>query len=358
MVDFRTLITVDESALAHNYNLIRESAHGAKVMAVVKADAYGHGAARVARRLFGAGADFFAVATVGEAVELREAGIKGDILILGYTPLTRESAEALVFHNITQTVFSREYADGLSSVLREPVKVHIKVDTGMARLGFAYTDKRGSETIDEIAEICAYRNLITEGIFTHIATADADDLVYAKRQGELFAELIARLAERGIVFGIKHASNSAAVFTLPELALDYVRAGIALYGYGGADLRPVMKVESVIAQIHEVKRGEAVGYSRTFTAERDMKVAVVPFGYADGLPRSLSNRGRFMVNGQEARIVGNICMDMTMIDVSGIVCRENDKAVILGDGVTADEIASIVGTISYEVLCGMGNAAR
>lgn len=372
MSDFlrRTWLQIDLDALHHNYNAIRASVRPeAGIMAVVKADAYGHGAICTARELEEAGADWFAVSNLEEAVEIRRAGIEKPVLILGYTP--PEYASQLAFNNISQAVFEYDYGKALSAeAVRAGVQVnmHIKIDTGMTRIGFAYQDNvRDGGSVDEIEEICRLPGLYPEGIFTHFASADEGDNgeYYTRVQFELFMNMTERLQSRGIRFDLRHCCNSAGLIEYPEMQLDLVRPGIILYGLAPSDemrkkldLRSVMELKSVVAMVKAVEAETCVSYGRSFVSGEKMKVATVPVGYADGYPRRLSNCADMLVNGSRASTVGRVCMDQTMIDVTNIENVEPGMTVTVfgkdGNAVLpADELARKAGIINYEVLCGI-----
>lgn len=373
MVEFlkRTWVQIDLDTLKKNFEEIRKKVKpDAKVMAVVKADAYGHGVEFVARELDADGADWFAVSNLEEALQVRKAGIEKPILILGYTP--PEYAQQLALNNISQAVFNSDYAKKLSRHASESgvqVNIHLKVDTGMTRIGFTYQDNvRDSGAVDEIQEVCSLPSLYKEGIFTHFAKADEGTAgeAYTRLQFELFTDMINRLKARGIEFELRHCCNSAATVCYPEMQLDMVRPGIILYGMqpsdkqqASLDLSPVMELKTVVSMIKEVDKDTCVSYGGTYTADKNITVATVPVGYADGYPRALSNVGEMIVKGKRVPIIGRVCMDQLMLDVSGIdgiseglivTAFGNDKD---GGCITADEIAAKTGTINYEITCGI-----
>jgi alanine racemase len=355
-------------ALAHNIaELRRITVPKVRFMAVVKADAYGHGAVAISREALARGADAFGVARLSEAVELRQAGFTLPILIFGYTP--PEAADTLTALDLTQTVFSSDAAEKLSAALppgSEPLKIHLKIDTGMGRLGFlpgALSSRNPSEIIREIRRIVRLRKLSSEGIFTHFAASDSADKSYTHRQFDQFTDVIARLRQEGIEFPVQHAANSGAIIDLPEMHMDMVRAGISMYGLYPSDevsrdkvaLRPVMSLKSTVVQVKDVPGGFCISYGMTYQTDAPTRIASVAVGYADGFSRLLSSRGRMIVNGQIAPIVGRVCMDHTMIDVGHIPdVRAGDEAVVFGRQgdarITADEIAGQTGTINYEVV--------
>ncbi|MCC8098115.1 MAG: alanine racemase [Eubacterium sp.] len=348
---------------AYNIRNIKKKVGDKKVLAVVKADAYGHGAVEAAKVCLFNGAEYLAAANCDEAMNLRDNNIMEPVLILGYT--VSGNLRTVIENNITQTVFSKEMAEEISKEalkLGKTCKVHIKIDTGMGRLGFLPDEK----SIEEIMYISSLPGLYTEGIFTHFAEADSADKNYTLLQAERFAYVCNALEKRGLKL-IRHCANSAACLDmLPELQYDMVRAGIILYGYypsdevsKSIDIKPVMSLKTHIGYVKPLSEGSSVSYGRTFTAKRDMMVATVPVGYADGYMRCFSNKARVIVNGCYAPIVGRICMDQFMIDVSGIPSvKMGDEVILLGekDGlkVDADELARLGNTISYEILCAVG----
>lgn len=354
---------VDLGAIAHNVGeLIRVKDPRAKLMAVVKANGYGHGAVPVARTALAAGAEWLGVAIVAEALELRRAGLTAPVLILGFTP--PEQSEAVVAADISQTVDTVEAARALSEAatrLGRSAKVHLKVDTGMGRLGVT-PDDDGLAVARAIADL---PGLAMEGVFTHFATADAADKGYAHRQFSRFTEFLSRLEAAGLRFRIKHAANSAALIELPETHLDLVRAGIAIYGLYPSDeverrvdLRPAMSVKARIAHLKEVPAGTGLSYGQTFVTGHASSVATLPIGYADGYPRSLSSRGIVLVRGRRAPVIGRVCMDQCLVDVTDVPgVGPGDEVVLLGrqgdEAVTADDLARLEGTINYEVVCAI-----
>lgn len=372
MEDFlkRTWIQIDLDALKQNYNAIRERvAPGTQIISIVKADAYGHGAVHAARELYEIGCRCFAVSNLEEALQLRRAGLGGSILILGYTP--PEKAETLAVNDITQAVFDRGYGERLAACARESgvvVNVHIKVDTGMTRIGFRYQDsEEDRHSVDDIESVCRLGGLFAQGIFTHFASADegADGEVYTRLQFDLFLDIIARLEQRGVTFEMRHCCNSAATLCYPEMQLDGVRPGIILYGLypsdevrGACPLRPAMELKTVVSMVKDVPAGSKISYGRTFTAQENMRVATVPVGYADGYPRALSGRAWMLINGQKAPVVGRICMDQTMLDVTDIPGVEEGMEVTVfgmdhGERISVDDLARLSGQINYEIICGI-----
>ena len=360
----RTWAEVRLSAIEHNYSEMRSKMpQGCRFMGLVKADAYGHGAVTVARHLEKIDCDYLAVACLDEAVELRQAGIKLPILILGTTQ--PEFAEELFELNVTQAVGNLETAKIYSEVaerLGKTLKVHYKLETGMGRLGFDV--KRGD--VAGIVEALKLPKLEPEGIFTHFAVPDElQKDAYTKKQFKTFKDSIDKIeTASGVHFAIRHCANSGAVVNYPETYLDMVRPGVALYGmYPGPDmgdirLEPAMELKSRIVAVNDHEEGDSISYGCTFTADKKMKIAVLPIGYADGLHRVLSNKIDVLVHGKRCRQLGRICMDMCMIDVSDIPdVAAGDVATVFGwDGsefISANELAEKAGTISYEIFCSL-----
>lgn len=362
----RTWAEIDLDAIDHNYHEIRSRLEPAtKMCCVVKADAYGHGAVTIGREYEALGADWLAVSNLEEAEELRAAGVRLPILILGYTP--PELAHRLCSGNFSQTILSLDYAVRLSDVAQRggyTVKGHIAVDTGMSRIGFLYQDQeRDKGSIEEMVRACQLRGIIPEGIFTHFSVADGGEegRYCTNRQFRIFTHAISLLEQRGVTFRLHHCANSAAILDYPEFQLDMVRPGIILYGLRPSEetekrlpLRPAMCLKSMVSLIKRVEEGTSVSYGRRFTADRSMLIGTVPVGYADGYPRSLFGKGEVVICGKRAPIVGRICMDQLMVDLSGIPeAKVGDEAVLFGKEPTADEVASLVGTIGYELVCGV-----
>ncbi len=354
--------------LSHNYHLLRERIPAdCRFLGVVKADAYGHGAVPVSRQLVDLGADYLAVSNMEEAVQLRRSYIRLPILILGYTPAFY--AEDMVDMGIRQEVHSLEYARQLSEALAgtgKRLKVHVKLDTGMSRLGFfAYENP---ETLEQIRQAAALEGLVPEGVFTHFSVADSldpADQAFTALQFRRFTETVEALEAAGVRFKLRHCCNSAATLLHPEYALDMVRPGIATYGIspsqeleGRFDLRPLMSLRTTISQIRPYEAGIGVSYGRIYTTPEPRRIAVLAIGYADGLSRSLSNRAEFLLRGRRVPVVGRICMDMCMVDVSGVPeARVGDVVTVFGsDGDSAipvDDLAKATGTIPYETLCSI-----
>ena len=362
----RTWLDIDTDALRENYEQISSKlTSGARVMAVVKADAYGHGAEQVVKELCKCGCEWFAVSNLEEAMQVKSAAPDSSVLILGYTP--PEYAERLAFNGISQAVFNLEYAKALAKNETKngvQVRIHIKVDTGMSRLGFTYHDSvADSAAAEEIALACGLEGLYPEGIFTHFACADEKDgEAFTRLQYDLFIGLVHEVGQLGVEFELRHCCNSAATVIYPEMQLDMVRPGIILYGLapsefigGQIKLRPVMKMKTVVSMVKKIPEGTPVSYGRTFTSERDMKIATVPVGYADGLPRALSGKAKMLINGKEVPVVGRICMDQCMLDVTGIEnVHEGMTVTVFGsEEISVDEIAESANVINYEIICGI-----
>lgn len=365
---------IDLDALRHNFAYIRQAV-GGPVCAVVKADAYGHGDVATAKAIQQAGVAGFAVSSLGEGHHLRHHGITIPILILGYADPAH--AATLAEDDIATACFSTEYAQALSAAAVQAgvrVKVHIKIDTGMGRIGFAVRSGF-EETIREVEALYALPGLAICGIFQHFAVADSDapdDLAYTEEQYDLFTRVVDRLQADGYATGTVHCANSAAQLRHPEWRRDMTRAGIILYGLDPSPevhfdgLRPTMTLKSVVEFVKDLLPGESVSYGRTYTANTPRKVATVCVGYADGYPRALSgsngnpNAGVMSIHGKPAPIIGRVCMDQTLVDVTDIPdVKMNDEVTVFGPenaaigADTADSIAAKTGTINYEIICGI-----
>jgi alanine racemase len=356
---------IDLKSIAHNIRELRRLLKPeTRLMAVVKANAYGHGALEVSRVALANGADWLGVAVLDEAVVLRNFGVNAPILILGYTP--EEQAEAVVEADIRQTVFSYSLAKALSEAalkIGRPARIHLKIDTGMARIGF----RTGEDSIREILRIRDLPGLEIEGIFSHLATADAPDKEYTLEQLARFTEVLDELKQGGVVSRYRHVANSAAIIDLPETHLDMVRAGIAIYGiypslavnHEKIFLHPAMSLKAQITQVKEVSAGTGISYGRTYISSGLTRIASLALGYADGYPRILSNKGEVLVKGKRAPIAGTVCMDQFMIDVGHIPgVQVGDEVVIMGhqgeESIFAEEIAEKAGTINYEIVTRIG----
>ncbi|MDI3310878.1 MAG: alanine racemase [Thermoanaerobacterium sp.] len=358
-----TWAEVNLDNIIHNYKEIRKiTDKNAGIMAVVKANAYGHGSYEVSKELINCGVDYLAVATIDEALELREQGISKPILILGYTPA--KFADVIVKYDITQTAFELSYVKEVAKVaqkLGKYAKIHVKVDTGMGRIGYNDMNK----AYEEILSMSSLAGINIEGIFSHFSSSDEKDKEYTVRQLKIFLSLIERLKKSGIYIPIRHIANSAAILDMPETHLDMVRPGIILYGSFPSDevnkkidLRPTISLRSKVVYVKDVEEGEYISYNRTYRTNRKSRIATLPIGYADGLNRLLSNNHNVIINGKYAPIVGKICMDQCMVDVTSIEdVKEGDTATIMGEAdgkfISADEIADKLKTIPYEVYCGI-----
>lgn len=359
----QTTAFIDLDAIRHNFGEVRRSIRdNVAIMAIVKADAYGHGVRGVCRELVACGVDWFGVARLSEAVELRRFGIVKPILILGYTAPTL--ARTLGEEKLTQTVFNEDYARALSeAAVAAGVRIdcHIKLDTGMTRLGFY--GGTPAETADRVAGILSLPGLRFIGIFTHFSVADetdSDSVAFTCRQGDCFAQTVEELKRRGFSFQLVHACNSAGTLGLPQYHFDMVRPGIILYGYAPdgarcARFRPAMELKTVVESVKTVGPGAAVSYGRTFVADREMRVAALAAGYADGIHRGLSGKSYVWINGELAPMIGTICMDQMMVDVTGLPVQMGDEATIFGGDspIGADSVAGLCGTISYECVCAV-----
>lgn len=362
---FRVCVTIDLDAIYNNVMRLKDNLKvGTKVIAVIKTDGYGHGAVPVAYTIDEL-VNAYAVATIDEAVNLRKNGIKKPIYVIGYTH--NSQMERVVENEVRPAVFTMESAIAASNAakkLGKTVKIHIKIDTGMSRIGFKICE----ESIDIIKKINALDNLEIEGIFTHFATADEKDKSKTIKQLEKFKDFTDTLEKEGVYIPVKHCSNSAAMMEIKEANMDAVRAGIAMYGLYPSDevdkksveLIPSLGLKSHIVYIKDVEEGTEISYGGTFVADKKMKVATVPVGYGDGYRRSLSNKGYVLIRGYKAKILGRICMDQFMVDVTDIddVCL-GDEVVLIGrsgnEKITTEEIAKMAGdTFNYEVVCDLG----
>lgn len=356
----RTWAEINLGALKHNLGIAK--ATGKKVMCVIKADAYGHGAVACGRFLEENGADAFAVACLSEALELRRAGIELPILILGYTPA--QYADSLAAYAITQTVVDEQSAIEMNNAAKRAgvtVEVHIKLDTGMSRTGIMCQGEAFYDSAACCAErICELGNLNVTGMYTHLAAADSpEEIEYTQWQIDSFTAVRDRLESRGVTPAICHASNSAAIMNNPNAHFDMVREGIMLYGlYPDSiprvtgPLMPVMTLKSRVAQIREFPEGTTVSYGRTYRAKSPIKCAVISAGYADGYPRRLSNRSHIKIGGESYPQIGRVCMDVIMADITGGSVQRGDEVVLFGaKGMSLEEVAQEVGTINYEIAC-------
>ena len=362
----RVYARIDLDAIASNMEQMKQNLNPeTKIMAVIKADGYGHGAVPIAQML--ESVDYiwgFAVATLDEAVVLRSEGIQKPILVLGC--VFPDQYLEMLKHDIRMNVYTEEMAESISQMAaREGMTayMHIKLDTGMARLGFD-TSEASVETIVRIAKM---KNVCMEGIFTHFAKADETDKAFTKKQIQDFVWMTGRLKERNVNFQYEHCANSAAIIDVPEANFDLVRAGISTYGLYPSEevntenvrLKPAMALKSHVAFVKDIKKGIPISYGGTFVSEKDMKIATIPVGYADGYPRNLSNVGSVIIRGKRAAIVGRVCMDQFMVDVTDIEgVSFGDKVTLIGeDGeetICVEELGALSGRFNYEFVCDLG----
>ena len=362
---YRVYAAIDLDAVCHNISEIKKLVGpDTKIMPVIKADGYGHGAVPVAKALNKIGVDGFAVAIIEEGIALRKQGITKPILILGYT--SEYQYASLIQHEIEQTVFSYEMAEAISKfavTMKKEARIHIKVDTGMNRIGFKPTE----ESVGQVQRIQKLPNIKIQGIFTHFACADEEDKTSARYQKELFDQFVSKIEEKGIEIPVKHVSNSAAIMDLRECRMDMVRSGIITYGLypseevdkSAIDLKPALSLISPVIHVKEVGPGEGVSYGSTFVTDRKTRIATIPVGYADGYPRALSSRGRVIIRGQYAPIIGRICMDQFMVDVTDIEgVSVMDRVTLVGTegdkNISVEEAADLAGSFNYEFVCGIG----
>lgn len=357
-----TVALIDLAALAQNLRQVRRLAGSADILAVVKADAYGHGAVSVARALALEGVRRFGVATVQEGALLRDAGIQAQILVLG--GLLPAQLGDLLAYRLTPVIHEASLAEALADRLpagQPPYPVHLKVDTGMGRLGFL-----PEEVLPLLQARPFAHRLLAEGLMTHLADSDNADPAYTRHQVGRFETLVAQVAGAGVKIPLLHAANSAAIIGHPAARFNAVRPGLMLYGYvtlppGHAlpELVPALTLRTTIVQVRRLNKGDSVSYNRTFIASRPSRIAVLPIGYADGYSRALSNKGAVLVQGRRCPVVGRVCMDMTLVDVTPLAAVSiGDEAILIGrqgdESVSAAEVAAWAGTIPYEVLCGIG----
>ena len=362
----RVYAEIDMDAIAENFRVMHERiSPKTKMVAVIKTDGYGHGAVPIARMI--QPEDYiwgFAVATMTEAMILRKNQITKPVLILGYT--FEEDYEDLIRYEIRPVVFKLDMAKELSQAavqLKKTLSIHIGLDTGMSRIGFSDTE----ESIKTIREIASLPGIRIEGMFTHFAKADELDKAPANRQFERYMHFAHRLEEAGVAIPLKHVSNSAALMELADMNLDLVRAGISIYGIYPSEevsrdsmkLTPAMSLHSRIVYIKEIETGTQISYGGTFTAPHPMRIATIPVGYGDGYPRMLSNKGFVLIHEKRARILGRICMDQFMVDVTDIPeAQELDEVILVGrrgnEEITVDELGDLCGRFSYEFICDIG----
>lgn len=359
-------VEVNLDNLRHNMREIKKQIKsGTEVMAVIKADAYGHGALGVIDALKAENINKFAVAVLSEAIEIRDKDKDIQIILLGYTP--DANLEEVIKWDITPTIYSLRQAKVLNELAKQygkKIAVHINVDTGMHRVGLPIKQR----TVEVIKEISEMDNLYLEGVYTHFAVADEADKWYTLKQIEEFKYIIEELKKLGVEVPIKHVSNSAAILDLPEFNYDMVRAGLLMYGHYPSevqekdkviDLKQVMSLHSKIYHIRTLEKGESVSYGLTYTVNRESRTGLIPIGYADGYSRGLSNKGKVIIKGKNviAKVAGTICMDKFVVDITGLDVNGGDEVILFGEDeynkVTPEDIANILGTISYEVLCNV-----
>ncbi len=360
----RTWADVDLDALAHNYKAIKHHIPaGCRFLGVMKADAYGHGAVPMSHALAELGADYLAVSNLEEAVQLRRGGLRLPILILGYTPPMY--AENMVYLDLIQEVHSLEYARELNQQLEGTnfvLNIHLKLDTGMTRIGFSAYDCR--QGLQDMVQTANLPHLHAEGIFTHFSVADSkapDDIVYTKNQYDRFCKALEALDADGVHPEVRHCCNSGATLLHREFAMDMVRPGILTYGIHPSEdtrdileVKPVLSLSTTIGQIRTVPAGADVSYGRTYTTETQQRLAVLSMGYADGLSRRLSNCAKFLICGKLAPVVGRICMDLCIVDITDIPeAKVGDEVTVIGAGLPCDVMARQLDTIPYEILCGI-----
>ena len=359
----RLIAQIDLDAIANNIKQIKKRIKpNTKIMAIVKADAYGHGALEVSKVCLFNGANWLGVATLDEGIELRQGSIQVPILILGHT--VESQLETAILNDLTQTVYSYEIAQIISNIatkLKKRALIHIKIDTGMSRLGFLPND----ESIQIINKIYNLPNIDVTGIFTHFAAADEKDKTFTNLQYDKFLYITNSLETMWNKRILRHCGNSATIIDMPLYQLDMVRAGIIIYGLlpskdvaKNIDLKPAMTLKSQIVYIKELEPNSSIGYNRTYFTSKPTLIATIPIGYADGYSRSLSNKARVIINGEYANVVGNVCMDQMMVDVSHIKgVNIFDSVTLIGSSngkfISADELANIEGTINYEVVCNI-----
>ena len=361
---YRVQANINLDAIYENVANAKKIIHpGTKLMAIIKADGYGHGAVPVAKTLNSI-VDAYGIAILEEGIELRQAGITKPILILGYTP--QPLYKPMIQYDIATAVFDWNMAEKLSETAQKIGKtasVHIKVDTGMSRIGF----KPDEESLEVIKKIAKLPGLHIDGCFTHFARMDEVDKTKAKAQFEKYMDFVQKIEAAGIAIPIKHVSNSAGIIEMPQVNLDMVRDGISVYGIYSSEevqkqrlpLTPAMEVKSWVSFVKTLEAGVEIGYGGTYTTEKETRVATIPVGYADGYPRALSNQGRVLIHGQSAKILGRVCMDQFMVDVTDIPdVVQGDEVTLVGrDGegyISIEEVANMSYSFNYEFVCDIG----
>ena len=359
----RTWAEINLDAIEENYREIRKiTDKSAKIMAVVKADAYGHGYLEVAKTLENEGVDAFAVALIEEGLQMRKSGFRQPILVLGAVP--EEQYASAIQNHISLTVFSYDVAEKLSRLacaLGIDVNIHIKLDTGMSRIGYVVGDGHDEDVVDEIMRINALDGIVIEGIFSHFSTSDEKQRDYTLLQFKRFTDICDSLEKKGLKRCNRHIANSAAIMMYPEMHLDMVRPGIILYGLYPSDevdrnvlrLKPAMTLKAKITHIKTLERGRGVSYGKEYITDGCVRLATIPIGYADGYVRAIAKEGRVLAGGEKVKILGRICMDQCMIDVTNVNnINVGDEVVLFSDsGISADDVARWIGSINYEVLC-------
>lgn len=344
--------------LVYNYNMVVNKS-GAEVLAVVKADAYGHGAVMCAKELISAGASYLAVAAADEAVELRCADIDCSILILTYVPY--DALDELMKYDFTYTVYDIEFAVAINrAAIKSGMKqrIHIKCDTGMGRLGFCGWDEI-SEALEAISNM---KHIIIEGIFTHLSTAEEEDTKYSRSQIEKFKHILKKAENMGFLFKYRHIANSAASVRYNNDEFNMVRPGLILYGMYPSqkndddeyDIKPVMSLRTVIAQLRKFDSGKYISYNRTYVTKDEEVLAALPLGYADGYPRALSGKGNVIIKGRKCPVVGRICMDQTVVNATAVMAVKGDEVILIGENLSAEDVAAAADTINYEITTRIG----
>ena len=367
----RTWAEINLNSIEYNFrNIKNKLSERTKILCVLKADAYGHGAEFLVKEYEKLGADWYGVSNIDEAVQLRNAGAKKPILIFGYT--NPEMVETLYKYDISQAVFSLQYAQKLSEICEKigsKIKIHIKVDTGMSRIGFfCQSEESINNSAKEIKQLKNLKNLEIEGIFTHFSVSDdmTNNTEYTLKQYNNFCSIIKKIENEGMKIPIKHCCNSGGIISCPGMHMDMVRAGVILYGLYPSeevkdkiDLKPAMQLKTVVSQVKEIPENTSVSYGRTFVSNKKMKIASVSIGYADGYSLKFSNTAELLIHGKRAKIVGRVCMDQLMIDITDIEdVKEGDEVTVFGtdnpQNISVDELAKIAGTINYEIVCLIG----
>ena len=367
MEKYQSYVEIDLDNLKHNYLELKKISYPAKISAVIKANAYGLGAITISRELEKIGLDYISVATLNEALELRNSDIYLPILVLGY--VKNDSFKAIIQNRIEVTAYNYEQCKKMNDEaksLNAVVDVHIKIDTGMGRLGYLIDNKNIESALMEIKKINSLSNIRIKGIYSHFSDADNSDFSYTNKQYEKFMDFILYLEQEGISIPIKHISNDAGAI-LHGYYLDMIRSGIGLYGYYPSEtvkssnkinLKGIASLFTIVSSVKKYEEGESIGYNRTFTTTKPTKVASIAIGYADGYPIQLSNKGYVKIRGKKAKIIGKVCMDQTMVDVSEIDdVKIGDNVLLYGcdkyGEISIYEIAKLANTIVYDLICGI-----